>query len=358
MANVKRLYGIDALRGMAVCAMLTQHMGVWLVNARINPRSMFPDHPIYTVLQGLSGAFVAVWLILPGFGLAYSLSNKEGANIKEVVRGLSIMGFGYAMNFLTPSWFTWGSWFALHQIGFMMVMAPLVKNLNTKTLFALIGVVLAVTFVMQTWLQTPFAIGNRRMSDTTMPGGVLRLIFFEGHFPVFPWASYFLTGIIVGRWLREERRDKVLKLAITLIVMSAVLSSMYWLKMPFAKDPHFVRFFRLIPRIYPSLLPMTLFELSFGLFLILLVTSVERRFGMRPDNPLVCLGHISLTAFCLHILVYKEGFIRIGLWKHFSMTGTGIIIVASLLFLMIVAYFWKKAKFKYSLEWVVRRAAG
>lgn len=358
MADQKRLYGIDALRGLAVCAMLTQHLGIWLLNSRVSPRSMMADHPIYVFSQGLSGAFVTVWLILPGFGLAYSLSSRKGTEAKMIVRGLSIMGIGYLMNFLTPSWFTWGSWFALHQIGFMMVLAPVLIKLKSRDLMILIGAILAVTVIMQTALHTPLAIGNRRMSDTAMPGGVLRLIFFEGHFPVFPWAAYFPTGILVGRWFLEDRRDKVLKFALTLTGLSALLAGMYAVRLPLAVEPQLVRAFRLIPRIYPSLLPMTLFELAFGLYLILLVSSVERRYGISKNSPIVSLGRISLTVFCLHILAFKELGIRVGFWKTFSMTGTGAVITVAILLFMAAAVFWRRTRFKYSLEWLIRRTAG
>jgi hypothetical protein len=44
------------------------------------------------------------------------------------------MGFGYLLNWLTPSWFSLGTWFVLHMMGLAIATAPLWRRLGERAL--------------------------------------------------------------------------------------------------------------------------------------------------------------------------------------------------------------------------------
>merc|ERR1712159_547761 len=88
-----------------------------------------------------------------------------------VKRGLMVLGFGYILNLLTPSWLAPLSWFVLHLIGLSIALGPLWRRLPTNVILLLVVALLLATADVQNWLDTPLKIDNERMRDTSMPGG-------------------------------------------------------------------------------------------------------------------------------------------------------------------------------------------
>lgn len=56
--------------------------------------------------------------------------------------------------------------------------------------------------------------------------GFLRNLFFNGYHPIFPWFSFFLIGMIIGRLdLHNKKiRERLLLLGITITILSELLS--------------------------------------------------------------------------------------------------------------------------------------
>src|SRR5690606_7166525 len=120
--------------------------------------------------------------------------------------------FGIAVNLATPSWFSWGSFFALHMMGVGVALAPLWRRISDRWLVAISLGMLALTPLVQWWLETPEDLTNPRMRDTTLPGGALRLVFIESQYSLLPWLSTYLTGFFTGRCIERGNLRPVMKL--------------------------------------------------------------------------------------------------------------------------------------------------
>lgn len=116
---------LDAMRGVAVLLMIEQHVGVWLWRGP-DPGTIRADYPFLVAFNAIGGYGAPLFIGLAGLGSALMCAaNKPNVDQVLVRRGVALMGFGLLLNLITPSWFSWGSWFALHLMGFSMALAPL-----------------------------------------------------------------------------------------------------------------------------------------------------------------------------------------------------------------------------------------
>ena len=204
---MSRLLSLDALRGVAVILMMTQHLGVWLWQVEEPHRGVIAQAPVYMAINGLGGLAAPIFITLAGAGTSLMAARSaagRGLDGTLLRRGLALMGFGYLLNWLTPSWFSLGTWFVLHMMGLAIATAPLWRRLGERALLAAEPVILLLTVAVQSFLGTPALLDNPRMRDTSLPGGPLRLALAEGQFPVLPWLALFLVGMVIGRWLVAE----------------------------------------------------------------------------------------------------------------------------------------------------------
>src|SRR5690606_2353965 len=123
----KRLLGLDALRGIAVFLMIEQHLGVWLWRGP-NPGESMTDYPGLLVFNALGGGAAPAFVTLAGIGASLLISKRETPDVTLILRGIVVVAFGYLLSALTPSWFTWQSWFVLHLMGFGMLVTPLLRR--------------------------------------------------------------------------------------------------------------------------------------------------------------------------------------------------------------------------------------
>src|SRR5688572_27488468 len=123
-APTERLHSLDALRGLAVFLMIEQHVGIWVWHGPARGETVW-DHPILLGFNALGGGAAPLFVTLAGLGSAlFVATDRPRTDITLVRRGLVLMLFGLALNFMSPSWFSWGSWFVLHMMGFAMALGP------------------------------------------------------------------------------------------------------------------------------------------------------------------------------------------------------------------------------------------
>src|SRR5690606_3115656 len=108
--------GLDSLLGLAVLLMVGQHVGLWLWRG---PRGTvdLDDFPLLIGFNALGGGAAPLFVTLAGVGAALmAIRGGPGLDAQYVRRGLVLWSFGVVLNFLSPSWFSWGSWFVLHMM--------------------------------------------------------------------------------------------------------------------------------------------------------------------------------------------------------------------------------------------------
>jgi len=345
--------------------MMEQHMGVWLWHGRGHSSSEATLYPLLVGFNALGGGAAPLFVTLAGAGTSLFVHKRaQGADRTLVQRGLVLMLFGLLLNYLTPSWFSLGSWFVLHMMGFAIATAPLWRRLSTRWLLALSLAVIFTTVAWQQGFATPIVSTNAFMSSTTRPWGALRLMAAEGHFPVFPWLSMFLLGMVIGRWIIADRLDHLLKwlgvvilIACTLI-LGKTLAGQGLFELTRGTWPH--RLFGLRLGFYPATPAIMLILQSVVLVLVWLALTLERR---RPESLTgrslaVSFGRASLTLLLVHVVLFREVSRPIGLWRGVSAGMALSIIGGWILVTAWLAQRWQRIGYRYGAEWLLRKLAG
>jgi uncharacterized membrane protein len=248
--------------------------------------------------------------------IAGSVTTLQSTPSRRVLaaRGAVILGLGYVLNVLTPCWFTPSSWYVLHLIGAGLMIATILHRWSNRNVLLAAVCVTLLSAVLQAHLNTPLSMGNVRMSDGSLPGGALRLMMVEGHFPLFPWLSLFLIGMVCGRWLQQGMTRAVLHTALLLIVSGLVLSAAGYLLKP--EGGVLLRLLRLSDRFYPLFTPLQC--LLWGGALLLLYAAFRHAHCGEVCQVIAAAGRSSLTLFVLHIVVVKQGGHLFGFYRIFS----------------------------------------
>ncbi len=360
-----RLLSLDALRGVAVILMMEQHLGVWLWQVENPLRSALAQAPGYMAINGLGGLAAPTFITLAGAGTSMLVASRPGQPVDATLlrRGLLLLGFGYLLNLLTPSWFSPGSWFVLHLMGFAIATAPVWRRLGNTALLAAEAALLLLTVGVQHWLQTPALLDNPRMRDLDLPGGALRLALAEGQFPILPWLGVFLAGMVVGRWLLAGEQERVMALARVCLLGGLVLVGL-----DYASD-HVSAFaaLRLAPwsrlvtvrtSFYPAT-PGIVLLLQCGVLLLLAAAlHIERGREFAARGLLVTLGRASLTLLLVHVVLFREISRPFGAWQAFDRGTSLVIIIAWIVLCALLARLWQRGGYRFGAEWLLRRLGG
>jgi uncharacterized membrane protein len=354
-AKPRRLLALDALRGIAVFLMIEQHVGIWLWQGPGRGQSQ-GNFPLLVGFNALGGMAAPLFVTLAGMGSAlFAATQRPRTDVTLVRRGLVLMLFGLALNFMTPSWFSWGSWFVLHMMGLAMALAPVWRRLPNPALLVACGVVLVATVAVQLWLPTPIPLHNDRMENTGLPGGPLRLALAEGQFPILPWLSFYLAGFVAGRLVQAGRMGRVALLG---LAFAAVGGGGRLLLVSGVRHPWLERAFELHLGFYPASVAIVGLLLGGALLLIALVAWVETRRPIAEGNPLVTLGRASLTLLMLHVVLFREASRPIGWWRNLSAELALTVIFVFLALAIVGTRQWQRVGYRYGAEWLLRKLAG
>ncbi len=350
-----RLLGLDALRGLAVFLMIEQHLGVWLWRGP-QPGQTLRDHLPLVAFNALGGGAAPLFVTLAGIGSAlFVRAGRPHPDRVMLVRGLVLMAMGTALNLLTPSWFSWGSWFVLHMMGLAMALTALWRRLPTPAVLGLAFVVLLATAAIQHALHTPPILTNARMRNVHLPGGPLRLAVAEGQFPVFPWLAFYLAGVAAGRWIGAGRLRPVLALGLGCLALGVTLALAGRLGLVPRDMPVLRRMTWIGLGFYPASTAMAALLMAVPLLLTAGVMRLRARWPTSPRDPAVTLGRASLTLLMLHVVMFREWTRPLGLWR----ANSAPVALAILLVFVVLATWasrrWQRAGYRYGAEWLLRR---
>ena len=362
----RRIFGLDALRGIAVFLMIEQHVGIWLWHGpNLAAGETYKDYPLPVGFNALGGMAAPLFVTLAGVGSAlFVAAGRPRTDSTLVRRGLTLMGFGYLLNWLTPSWFSWGSWFVLHMMGFAMALAPVWRRLSTRTLLALCGAVLVGAVAAQEAFELPARLTNAQMRNVHLPGGPLRLALVGSQFPILPWLTFYLAGFVAGRWLDEGYLQRVARLGAGFLGLGVAGVALHGSGLLSGRV--FTRALSVQLGFFPASISIVGLLLGGALLLITLVFWAEQRRSIGADNPLVTLGRISLTLLILHVWLFREASRRVfvsaerptGLWHGLDAGAAVLIIFAFVILATFASRGWQRVNYRFGAEWLLRRIAG
>ncbi len=333
--------------------MMEQNIGIWLW--RPDGPMRFSDHPLLFSLNGIGGFAGPLFITLAGISAALFVRQKTDVDRTLMLRGVGIMFFGYAMNLLTPGFFCPGSWFTLHMIGFAILLTPVFRRLrNTHILLAAVIITLT-TGLLHHYLNTPMKLSSFHMSSLKHPGGVLRLMLVEGHYPVFPWLAFFLGGFLAGRLFIEDQQRRMLQIAFVSLILSGILLIPAILPDSLPNQRPWSLFLRLNLGSFPTPPLFVLLFYPLVIFTFLLCRTIAQRTQMKRHHFLVSLGRMSLTLQIVHVVLFYEVFQRLRWFRSFSTVETLSILAGVLALTAFLSTVWRKYDFRFGCEWILRR---
>jgi uncharacterized membrane protein len=360
----KRLLGLDALRGIAVFLMIEQHLGVWLWRGLEPGESMAGDHLGLLIFNALGGGAAPAFVTLAGIGSSLLVHKRAAAgnalDLTLIKRGLAVMGFGYLLSFLTPSWFSAQTWFVLHLMGLGMLLTPALRRLPSAALLGLGLGVLLLTGWVQATLDVPLELDNEYMRGRDLASPArwtgLRIAIAEGQFPIFPWFSFYLAGLVCGRWVARDQLDRIAALAGGVAVVGSValvlralalapIGSALWrsttLRIPFFPAS-------------PTLVALLLVAVLLGIWAVM---AWERRWPLRESNPLVTLGRASLTLLILHVWLFRQATRPIGVWQALDVGPAMMVLFGFVALASLASWQWQRVGYRFGAEWLLRKLA-
>lgn len=359
----QRLLGLDALRGLAVFLMIEQHLGVWLWRGP-GPGERMTDYPGLLVFNALGGGAAPAFVTLAGIGASLLASKRvareESPDKTLALRGLVVLGFAYLLSFLTPSWFTWQSWFVLHLMGLGMLVTPALRRLPTAALLGLGLAILLATGVVQAALEVPTLLQNPYMAgrapNSPREWTALRIAVAEGQFPIFPWFSFYLAGLACGRFIAADEYRKVAALA-GAVAGVGLIGVGVKLAMPAARGTALWRTTALNVPFFPASPTLVALLLAAVLLGIWAVMAWDRKRPLTDHNPLVTLGRASLTLLLVHVWLFREATRPVGLWQALAVGPALAILVGFVLFAAVATRLWQRVDYRFGAEWLLRKLA-
>lgn len=346
-----RVLALDAARGLAAILMVQQHLGIWLVDSRRFADQLQAGFMYVNMAGGLAAP---LFIVLSGAGASLGWArHAEGA--AAVRRGMGLLTYGVLLNLITPSWFSWASFYVLHLLGVWSMFAPLLLPRRTRTLAAVAGACFVLAVLGQTWLETPLKLNNARMRDWSGFLGPLRLMFFESQFPLFPWFALAVGGAWAGRAIVAGNVRQLGWMALGAGMLAGLLRGLVWVE---PRAP-FVLPWRAIVR--TSFFPLsTVYALMlYALCLAVLGGCVlgSRGVGARWLSWLVPFGRTSLSLLVFHVVVFRQGLPALELMGSQSPIAALAVIVLFLFVWYGCARLWSRVDYRYGLEWWLRRFA-
>ncbi len=350
-----RLATLDALRGLSVLAMIHQHVSIWLWRGPDPGLTNF-DYPGLVALNVAVVIGAPLFFALSGVGTAMLArdANRPGLDSQLLRRGMVLLGFGLLVNLVTPSWFSWGSFFALHLMGLSIALAPLWRRLSDRGLLLLVAAILFATPFVQAWLELPAELTNSEMRDVDQPGGVLRLALAASQYSMLPWAATFLAGMWAGRMIDAGRLRPLVVAGMALVAVGAL--GHLAVVLTAAADPQVLwRAFNIKVGWFPA--PISIVMLLLGPVLWVLAAAVrrEQRRPLANDNMLVTIGRMSLSVFIIHAPLFRELSRPVGIWSALDPITTLAVVAGFTGLCLWLSRRWARVDYRWGAEWWLRR---
>ncbi len=279
-----RIAYLDNFRALCILGMIFCHSVIYGVREDgYNCAYFFGNHV-------LGDWPAAVFLTISGFMLEY----RQSITGKLLKRGLFLIGVGIILAVMNDGWRNFFECDVLVVIGVSSMLYPLVRGRSAGIIGALVVGILLMTALLHTWLDYHTHWGGK--DAVVSYGGVLldpgeeydagvislgtvaKALVFNGYFPILPWLSFSLLGILLAK---REWPIRLLAAAGSLLVIGAAWGTMH--------------------------IPLSFYPLS-TLFNLLLIGSVFLLFAARrlfdfSAWPLALLSRYSLSAYVLQYVI-------------------------------------------------------
>ncbi len=323
---------VDALRGLAVAAMVLGHLA---------SRIVVPDGSRYVEVAG--GIAAPLFLTIVGMMVARAIRVRRPAAY-FLRRGALVLAAGVLVDVLVVGIRPFTSMDVLYLIGVAIPAAWLLGTRLPRP--AVLPLALAIIFaapILQDRLgyadyPTEILAGGRLAEAVDVPGvgivpithrtGVLNHWIVDGWFPLFPWLGFVLLGVVLGarRWeVAAPRRFGARDALVPGLVLLAAAIASGWLADEWTPSPR--------NRYGGAFMPPRADYLAAALGAVLLAGWCADRLAARgPARALAVLGRHALLAYVAHgPLVRVAAHVLGRRVPHAAFLGVGAVLLAALL---------------------------
>jgi len=356
----QRIVGFDLARAYAI-------FGMFIVNFNFCFASFQDKSLLGQFLNLFVGNSTAIFIILAGMGVSL-MSNKseyrndEKSNLKSIIikRSWVLVGLGLLL-------YNWWPGDILHFYGGYMHIAAFLIFIPKKyylwlALFAIIVFHILLQIIP---IETSWNFETYKYVDFWTITGFLRNTIYNGWNSIFPWLSYFLIGMFLGRLNWQSKSTKANTFYIGLILFALFEGIRY-----LAKQNLFDEFWTnyIMSEYFPAYLPFMLITIGFALMVIPICMFIADYLpNNRIINALSKVGQMTLSFYVIHITI---GMIIFSALTQHDYTGyltqqtpiePSFILIYSVLFYLLCIVFsvlWTKKYRQGPLETLMRRIAG
>ncbi|HDR6542356.1 TPA: DUF418 domain-containing protein, partial [Bacillus thuringiensis] len=252
----------------------------------------------------------------------------------------------------------------LHYYGVYLFVAALLMTVRKKLLLFLSIIILLfaqslqLTFnTFEGWVgPTPFI----NYVDFWTIKGFLRNLFFNGYHPIFPWFSFFLIGMLIGRLDLHNKKIKkrLLLLGITITILTELLSKgLTHFFIPYIGRETATFLFNTGP-ILPNVLYILSATGSSIAILIICLYIAEKYRNNWFVTSIVQTGQLTLTHYVSHVFIGIGTLILLNRMENQSLLFVLLFATAFFIFSILISVLWRKKFSRGPIEWIMRKLAG
>jgi hypothetical protein len=368
---------VDILQGICIFFFLIWHTMIWW-NHEVD--SIWPNLPIEaSVFMTVALLIPPIFFFLYGFNTVNSLLRQKSdiqrqetrprlikktiiffviAEFSEGMAGI-VVSPAHLLNYLL-------TWELFHLFSLSTLILLLVFELawylererqwdylqGTKLLFAIILIFIIAVFLIFHDYSGEAGIQGL-YTELNLESIIERIWLEDGQNPVIPWFSFPILGALVAAILdlpHEKQETLLPKIrGLSLLGASSLIIGFLLLTIEDFLAP-------------PVLYPITSSFLFINLGCLILITLImilyidihSNQIIIKATSPIILISNISLTTFIVHNVAYVIP-PDLPLVKTLMPTLTSVMLLGvfyCVLFIL-VAIFWKKWNFKYSVEWMI-----
>ena len=356
-----RIIGFDLARAYAI-------FGMFVVNFNFSFGSlMAPPGPMGRFLNVFTGNSTAIFILCAGMGVSLMTNRPEYNRDEQAALKAKVLKRSWFLFALGLLLYPWWAGDIMHFYGGYLHVAALLLFVPKR--YYLWGALLAVAVFHLLLLLLPINTGwdftTFQYRDFWTPLGFLRNTFYNGWNALFPWLSYFLVGMWLGRldWQQKGARQKVFLVGLLVFVL---VQSLRLLVRQGKFSPFWSNY--LMAEYFPPYLPFVLVTMAFALMVIPVCLAIGDRF---PAHWLVVAlqktGQLTLSHYVIHLtlgnllLAGLTGKHYTGLLEDETPTAPAYILAYSGAFYVATvafSYSWRKRFSNGPLELCMRKISG
>ncbi len=292
-----RIIGFDLARAYAIFGMFIVNFNFCFGNVNQT------EEPIGRFLNLFTGNSTSIFIILAGMGVSL-MTNKSDYSKEEKAKYKSIiLKRSWFLFFAGLLLFTWWSADILHFYGGYMHIAAFILFIPKKYYLWIATAVIVIYHILLLLIpvETCWDFMTFKYADFWTPIGFLRNTLYNGWNSMFPWFSFFVIGMWLGKL---DWHNKIVKRTIFIVgfvIFGLIQLIRLWAKNTFVDD--FLHTY-ILSEYFPPYLPFLLVTAGFALMVISICMYIGERFNqLKIIELLAKTGQMTLSHYIIHITI-------------------------------------------------------